>query len=271
MKYMILVLLCCVLQLRGTAQQVDSINVFSRSMNKTVRTIVITPAAYRYSDQSFPVVYLLHGYAGNETDWIRLVPSIRYLSNANACIIVCTDAANSWYINSPSAATSQYESFMVKELVSAIDSSYRSIAQPGKRAITGLSMGGHGALMLALRNPGVYGAAGSMSGGLDLRPFMKQFELDKVIADTTAADFKWSNYSVLQILDSVKPANVKMMIDCGVDDFFLDANRAVHQKLLDQKIAHEYIERPGGHTWKYWANAVDYQFLFFRKFFYEQR
>ena len=130
-------------------------------------------------------------------------------------------------------------------------------------------MGGHGALMLAINNPGVYGAAGSMSGGLDLRPFMKQFELGKVIADTSVTGFNWKNYSVLQMADSTNTKHLKLLIDCGVDDFFLEANRSVHQKLLNQHIPHEYVERPGGHTWKYWANAVDYHFLFFRKYFNE--
>jgi S-formylglutathione hydrolase FrmB len=57
------------------------------------------------------------------------------------------------------------------------------------------------------------------------------------------------------------------MIDCGVDDFFLDVNRALHARLLQLNINHDYIERPGAHDHPYWNNSIDYQILFFKKFF----
>lgn len=269
MRYLFLLLFALLTTLSAASQQIDSVRIFSAAMNKEVNALVIKPSNYNVTRQAFPVVYLLHGYAGRETDWLSIVPPVKYLSNSTGCIIVCADAGNSWYLNSPSLPGSLYSTFMARELVHTIDSIYRTIPHPKKRAITGLSMGGHGALMLAINNPGVYGAAGSMSGGLDLRPFMKQFELGKVIADTSVTGFNWKNYSVLQMADSTNTKHLKLLIDCGVDDFFLEANRSVHQKLLNQHIPHEYVERPGGHTWKYWGNAVDHHFLFFRKYFNE--
>jgi S-formylglutathione hydrolase FrmB len=271
MKYLFIGSIQLLFSLSLFAQQVDTINIYSPGMAKMVKTVVITPAAYSGNHRAnYPVVYLLHGYAGNHTDWIRLVPSIKYLANAGQCIIVSPDAGNSWYLNSPAIRQSKYETFMTVEIVRAIDSAYKTISRSNKRAITGLSMGGHGALLLALKYPGIFGAAGSMSGGLDLRPFMNQYELNTLITDTTVNDFSWKNYSVLQLADSNNARSLKMIIDCGVDDFFIETNRALHQKLLLQKVAHDYIERPGAHNWKYWANAIDYQFLFFRKYFYEK-
>jgi S-formylglutathione hydrolase FrmB len=253
----------------STAQKTDQLRLYSSSMKKYVNTIVITPASYKQSNQRFPVVYLLHGYAGGEKDWITKVPKIRSLANSSNCIIVCADAKNSWYFNSPAIADYQYETFMGKELVKAIDSAYKTYPDAKHRAITGLSMGGHGALMLALKNKSVFGAAGSMSGGLDIRGFMGQFELNKVIGDTSAINFYWKNYSVLQMTDSNSFRGVQLIIDCGVDDFFIETNRALHQKLLQYRIPHDYIERPGNHSWTYWATSVEYQFFFFRKFFNE--
>lgn len=265
-----LLLVSVVLWFHAHSQRLDSMKIYSTGMNKYVNTIVILPIMYMQTRQPLPVVYLLHGYSGNQKDWLSKVPAVKYLANSAGCIIVCPDAANSWYINSPSVPESRYADFMAKELVQAIDSIYRTIPSSKYRAITGLSMGGHGALSLAIKSPGVFGAAGSMSGGLDLRPFMNKFDLNKVIADSTAADFSWSDYSVLQMADSTNTRGLKLKIDCGVDDFFLQANRELHQKLLNQRIPHDYIERPGGHSWRYWANAVEYQFLFFKKFFYEK-
>jgi len=56
-----------------------------------------------------------------------------------------------------------------------------------------------------------------------------------------------------------------ILLDCGVDDFLLDTNRQLHQRMLELKIEHDYIERPGAHTWSYWTNALEYHLLFFRK------
>ena len=64
--------------------------------------------------------------------------------------------------------------------------------------------------------------------------------------------------------------SLALIIDCGVSDFFYPDNRKVHQKMLELKIPHDYIERPGNHSWNYWANAVEFQLLFFHKFFRER-
>ena len=87
-------------------------------------------------------------------------------------IIVCPDGGfGSWYWDSPVDAGSQYETYVSNELVTWIDSKYKTIKTRKGRAITGLSMGGQGALYLAFRHQDIFGAAGSMSGGVDIRPF----------------------------------------------------------------------------------------------------
>ena len=58
-----------------------------------------------------------------------------------------------------------------------------------------------------------------------------------------------------------------LIFDCGIDDFFYDANRRLHEKLIERNIPHDYIERPGNHTWEYWTNSIKYQLLFFRDYF----
>jgi len=61
--------------------------------------------------------------------------------------------------------------------------------------------------------------------------------------------------------------DLALIFDCGTSDFFLTVNRNLHQLLLDKKIDHDYTERPGGHNGQYWKNSIDYQVLFFWKYF----
>ena len=128
-------------------------------------------------------------------------------------------------------------------------------------------MGGHGALWNALRHPDVFGAAGATSGGVDIRPFPMNWEMKKQLGEMAANKKVWDNHTVINQLDKIKNGDVALIIDCGEDDFFLNVNKELHQRLLALKIDHDFITRPGGHTLAYWRNSIDYQILFFDKFF----
>jgi len=85
-------------------------------------------------------------------------------------IIVCPDGNYSnWYMDSPVDSSFRYETYMARELLQWVDEHYKTIRSREGRAITGLSMGGHGAFYLAFRNQDTFGAAGSMSGGVDIK------------------------------------------------------------------------------------------------------
>ena len=76
----------------------------------------------------------------------------------------------------------------------------------------------------------------------------------------------WDKHTVINLVAGLKTTQ-HIVFECGVDDFLIGVNRALHQAMLDAKIAHDYSERPGAHTWQYWTNALDYQMLFFSKAF----
>lgn len=259
-------LLTCITAFSQEAK-VDTVSIYSASMNKMIKTVIVKPGAYKKKRKRYPVVYLLHGYAGAYHNWITKVPSIKHYASLFNIIIVCPDGENSWYINSPVNNSSRFESFVGTELIRFTDSSYKTIADKQHRAIAGLSMGGHGALMLGIRHKDTFGAAGSMSGAVDLGSLINKYDISKLIGDTTINHFNWRAYSVLQLADSNSTKGIKLVVDCGVKDFFIQNNRDLHQKLAAQNIPHDYIERPGGHNWPYWTNAIAYQLLFFRKFF----
>jgi S-formylglutathione hydrolase FrmB len=251
-----------------SASKVDTIVVYSSCMKKEVTCVVITPNSYKKSKTKFPVVYLLHGYSGNYTQWINHAPQLRQKADELQMILVCPDGGyGSWYLDSPVDSSFQYETFMIKELVPFIDNHYKTMAQKKYRAVTGLSMGGHGALYLSIRNKEVFSTAGSICGGVDIRPFPNNWDLKKRLGDTICCKQNWEANSVINVANQLKNGDLRLIIDCGLGDFFLEVNRTLHQKLLQMNIDHDYTERPDKHNKEYWNSAVDYHLLFFKKEF----
>lgn len=242
---------------------VDTVNIPSEAMHITKKCVVIRPYSYQNINNRYPVVYLLHGYSGDYANWINRVPALKNYADEFQLMIVCPDGNyNSWYVDSKSEPTSMYDTYISREVVHFIDSAYNTLAQKKSRAISGLSMGGHGALYLALRHPEIFGAAGSMSGVLNLEPWKSKYQLLKYLSPSEI-----TLYSVVTFLKNLREGALTLIIDCGVNDPFLETAREAHRILLDRKIAHDYIERDGQHNWAYWSNSVSYQLMFFSKNF----
>ncbi len=248
------------------AANVDTVSVQSASMNKQVKAVVITPAGYSKSKE-YPVVYLLHGFGDNHATWVKNVPAIKEDADLFQIIIVCPDGNRSWYYDSPVDPAYKYETFVSKELVAYIDRQYKTKKDRTARGITGLSMGGHGGLYLSIKNQDVFGVAGSMSGGVDIRPFPNNWDLALRLGSYAQQPERWEQNTVVNLLHLLTPNALALIIDCGTDDFFFRVNEQLHQKLLDRNIPHDYITRPGRHDWNYWSNAVHYQLLFMHRYF----
>jgi len=250
---------------------VDTAITHSAAMHKEIRAVVVKPAAYQ-TGGAYPVVYLLHGHSGNYSDWVKKVPAIKEYASRWGMIIVCPDGNfDSWYFDSPVDSSWRYETYVSKELVRYIDDHYRTLATRQGRAITGLSMGGHGALFLAFRHQDVFGAAGSMSGGVDIRPFPKNWEIAQRLGSLDSFPQRWADYSVVNQTKLLKPGSLSIIFDCGSDDFFYKVNNELHEKLLAEKIPHVFTSRPGGHTWDYWSNSIEYQLLYFHHYFEQKK
>jgi S-formylglutathione hydrolase FrmB len=249
------------------AATVDTIAIYSPTMKKSRKCVVIKPDYYQKKKKLYPVVYLLHGYGGSYNNWINRVPEIKKYADDFEVMIVCPDGdSSSWYLDSPVDKYSQFETYIAKEVTSFIDKNYRTIKTAKGRAITGLSMGGHGALYLAFNNPDIFGACGSMSGGFNLMETRHKYDLYKRIGDTIHME-AWKKFSMVNIAESAKNDSLAIIFDCGIKDPFFQANKELHEKLLKRGIAHDYIERPGNHSWVYWTNSVPFHFLYFKKFF----
>lgn len=249
------------------AGKVDTVNTYSAAMKKNIKAVVIIPHNYELGKE-YPVVYLLHGYSDDYTDWIMKVPVLKDLVDIYDLIIVCPDGGfSSWYWDSPIDEKFRYETYVASELVQWVDKNFKTIKNRSGRAITGLSMGGHGALFLALKHQDVFGAAGSMSGGVDIRPFPKNWDMALRLGKYAEHPEHWEKNTVINMLHLLTPNALRLIIDCGTEDFFFRVNENLHQKLLERNIPHDYITRPGAHNWQYWNNAVNYQLLFMKRFF----
>ena len=249
------------------AAEVDTVAVRSASMNKTVKTVVITPDGYSDRD-SLRVIYLLHGYSGNYADWATNVPEIKDLADRYGFMLVCPDGGfGSWYWDSPIDRTFRYETFIATELVTWVDTHYKTVRSRKGRAITGLSMGGHGALYLAMKHLDVFGAAGSTAGGVDIRPFPLNWDMAKRLGSYAEYPERWEDHTVINLLHRLTPNELALIIDCGTSDFFYGVNEQLHRKLLDRNIPHTYITGPGAHNWDYWRKSILYQLLYFSAFF----
>ncbi len=243
----------------------------SIQMGKVFNANVILPESYFLDSNMafYPVLYLLHGHSGSYNDWYSRLPQLREWVDQYEMIIVTPEGNyNSWYLDSYEDSTSLFFTYISQEVPAYIDAHFRTYQDARYRAIAGLSMGGYGALSIALEHPDWFGLAGSMSGVIDLSNHPKQWEIDQQLGAYEADTLRWQSHSLNQIAESLRQSP-KLIIDCGTEDALLLENQELHAILQARDIAHTYIERPGGHDWLYWEEAVEYQLLFFAKLFAE--
>lgn len=253
-----------------SAAIVDTVDTYSGSMKKNIKAVVIRPDNYE-SAKDLPVVYLLHGFGGNYADWIKQAKGFEKAADQYSMMIVCPDGNNSWYWDSPVDDKYKYETYVSRELVQWIDEHYKTLRDRKGRGITGLSMGGHGALYLALKHQDVFGAAGSMSGGVDIRPFPNNWNMAARMGKYSENPEAWEKNTVINLLHLLTPNSLALMIDCGTEDFFYKVNENLHQQMLYRNIAHDYVTRPGAHNWPYWNNAIKFQLVFMNNYFRSQQ
>lgn len=246
----------------GTAAEaapgrVDSLTVSSSNLPQPMRVNVALPAGYlaEGDDNQYPVLYLLNGHGGHCNSWGSIVP-LDSMATAYGMIIVTPSGMNSWYFDSPRRPEMQMETFITTELIPYIDANYRTIADRSGRAITGLSMGGHGALWLAIRHQDLFSAAGSTSGGVDFTPFPGRWNLDDALGKRDDNPELWQSSTVMSQLDRLEPGALTIVTDCGTDDFFYTVNCRLDSALNARGIHHTYITGPGAHNGAYWSKSI---------------
>lgn len=250
------------------ASAFEHFTINSKYVQSPADVIVALPDGYDdKAADAYPVVYMLHGHGGNYKSWSSIT-NIDSLATAYRVIIVCPDGRNSWYWDSPLIKDLQMESYITKELVPWVDKKYNTRADSTGRAITGLSMGGHGAMWLGLRHPDIWLNIGSMSGGVDIRPFPKKWNMAKSIGSKEQYPQRWNDYTVATLATKVAPHKWNIIFDCGTEDFFYDVNRKLENTLKKRKMPHTYMNRPGIHNAAYWHDSAPLHLAFFDRYFY---
>ena len=272
-----------------TGKVIEEKTIASPILGKDVRYTIYLPADYESSNRSYPVVYLLHGYTDDNTGWLQFGEINRYADKAIAegtippMIIVMPNGDSSWYINSYDGKE-KYEDFFVKEFIPGIEKTYRIKSTKQYRGIAGLSMGGYGSLVLAMRHPDLFCAAAPLSAGIfdnDAMVTMPDDNWNQTFAQLFGRNLKgrerlnkaWQEYSVLQIVATHSAEDLKKVrywIDCGDDDFLTKGNCLLHIALSEKKIPHEFRVRDGAHSWTYWRTGITDALQFIGQSFHQQ-
>lgn len=227
---------------------------------------IIYPYGYgekRNSTKRYPVVYLLHGLWGHFDNWSGKTKIAQY-SIEYEYIIVMPEGGDGWYIDSPIVKNSNYESYIVKELIPEIDGRFRTLADRDHRFVAGLSMGGYGSIKFGLKYPEMFSIAGSFSGALaaatDTEKNMAAIgkKID-IVFGPPDSEIRNEN-DIFRMVRELAPEKVKALpffyLDCGTDDIFYQNNRDFTELLRKQKVSHEYRQMPGGHNWTFWDMQV---------------
>jgi putative tributyrin esterase len=209
----------------------------STALGRSMKYRVLLPEGYDTSQQRYPVLYLLHGLGGDYRDWTTRSNVAEY-SRTLALIIVMPDGGNQWYTNAADG-TARFEDYILTDLQADVAGKFRTINSRYGRAVAGLSMGGYGALKMALRRPGAFAVAASFSGAFNVT---REGELERLIGAVETE----------RLQKIFGPAGDRARTD---NDLFA-LNRAVAAALHTAGAAYEYHEVAGAHSWDYWDRRI---------------
>ncbi len=253
----------------------ESLTLESKILHHPVHYTIYLPFDYFTSERTYPVVYLLHGYGDNDKGWMQYGEAGHIADEEIAegkippMVLVTPDAGNSWYLNNYNDCV-RYEDFFFKEFIPFIESHYHIRKGKAFRAVAGLSMGGYGALVYAMKYPEDFAACAVLSAAvrtdkqyLALSP--KRWE--KVEAVVFGPGLKGKQRltallvqnNPLHLVQTESPGalrKVKFYIDCGDHDHLTIGNATLHILMTQHHIPHEFIMRPGKHSWSYWRSGL---------------
>jgi putative tributyrin esterase len=225
----------------------------SDTLRQHVTTNVLLPEAGAMPP--FATLYLLHGLSDDHTGWLRRTRIETYAA-AYPLIVVMPQGFRGFYTDNH--AGPPYARYVAEELRALVERTFPARAARDARCVGGLSMGGYGALRLALGYPHLFASAHSHSGPLRSGERMGPREGGPVSLEEFRRIFgsnpAGSNHDLAALARRAKEAGTlpKIRIDCGVEDHLIDDNRTFHAELEQLGVPHEYQEFAGGHSWDYW-------------------
>lgn len=211
------------------------------------------------------VVILLHGVYGSAWSWpfssgVHELVDRAIQDQVLKPMILVMPSDGLWGDGSGyvSHKNQNFEKWIIEDVVQAVKSVFEEqIGADSKFFITGLSMGGYGAMRIGSRHPHIFTAFSGLSSITTIEEF-ELFVEEKLNEYQTDTDL-----SLIDCLSNKKLNLIPFRFDCGKDDLLIAYNRRLHQQLLEANITHEYYEYEGGHDWEYWRNNIMKTILFF--------
>ena len=245
---------------------------FSESLGRCVNVNVLVPqntasnigiTAMQSEKKLFPVIYLLHGLSDDHTIWMRRT-ALELFASSYEYIIVMPDGGRSFYRNK--ASGEKYKDFITADLPKFIESTFPASNKREDRFICGLSMGGYGALALALEMPEKYSKAAAFSSVADIQYFIRNLsEVERRAIFGDREDLTGSEddlfYLAEKVLDS--PLRPEVFMACGTEDFLYESNKKFRMHLDKLNFPYDYIETPGVHNWVFWNEQIQNALKFF--------
>jgi S-formylglutathione hydrolase FrmB len=252
---------------QSTPPRLDCSSLSSHILGRVVAYCVALPSGYDSNSMRFPSLYYLHGLFENEKSWsersgMQTWETLIRAGKIGKFIVVMPDGGKSFYVNAFSGRE-RYEDFLIQEFIPAIDQNYRTLASRGSRGVSGVSMGGFGALHLSMLHPEVFGSASAHSAAL-IAKFPDPLPTDgrwgfyaRVLQEAFGAPLNESYFDANNPLTLARHperfANLKLYFDCGDQDRYgFDAGaRELDHILTSKGFDHQFVLRPGNHGWSY--------------------
>ena len=264
---------------RGASLNIECQEVPSQILGHTVSTCVALPSGYASSlSRRYPALFYLHGLFENEHRWSErggqeILEGLMARGEVGDFIVVLPDGGKTFYVNSFDGRE-RYEDFFIQELVPWADKTYRTVAKPQARGIAGTSMGGYGALHLAMRHADVFGSASAQSAAL-LPKFPDPLPTEgrwgfyaRVLEQPFGSPLNeayWEANSPLTLAEHPERfAGLKLYFDCGDHDRYgFQEGAGLLDKILSSKRSpHQFVLRPGDHGWSYLGSYMKFALLF---------
>lgn len=221
-------------------------------------TIIATPSTFNANrPQRYPVILMLHGWSGDETQW-REDADLQALANRYDLLLVLPDGGyDGWWADSQTQPQRDYESHIVVELLPWLEQHFNATRSKYQRGLTGLSMGGYGSIVLLLRNPDLFIAAASLSGITDIIAHGTQWGLLETFGDQEVNAAYWRAHNPLTMINGQRGRKIPpIFLICGTEDFAFQENLALAELLNEKGANFLALFPPGTHSHPFWKEHI---------------
>jgi putative tributyrin esterase len=231
----------------------------SAALSRDIQYRVIFPAGANNS-QKFPAVYLLHGGGGSFHDWSNYSDVAHFAEQG--LILIMPEGNESYYTNAVKRPQDRYEDYVVHDLISDVEAKFPAAPGRANRAIVGVSMGGFGAVNMALKHPDLFVFAAGLSSAIDVpsRPFsikrIGQYRGHEAIFGPWGSQTRHDNDPFVLVRSADPNRTPYLYLTCGEQEGLLPANRKFAALLAQHHFQYEFHTSPGGHDWNQWNSRL---------------